>query len=378
LAPASVQDLPDSVRGAPASIGGYSPTSIGGLPLHTRSLTVSLRAAANGRWLARGDVIDLRKNGFVPTSYDIQPAGVIHSMSIELDLDPTSLCMEAIRVEQPFIAVESSEATRGECCRDPAPRLLELAGECLDDAFPAKLSAKFGGPLGCSHLLTLFQLMASALPHAAEFERARSERDGTRHAEGDRFFRRAVFVDGMRREDGRIDVAVALSDSMTRPYSPGTHSLTRVERFHEVKIAATVDRKRFGFDALEILERIRDADSLESVEWNDRSATFDSFVDSPVLPGLAKRIFGLTGDDPSLRAIQDALLMFAPGFIQVIAAQMDLYFEERARAQEQGTEPEVARLGGNPGACYMWREGGPSMSLRETLESRGRGEDESR
>lgn len=368
MAPDSVQGLPGSVRDSPASIGG--------LPLHTRSLTVSLRAAANGRWLARGDVIDLRKNGFVPTSYDIQPAGVIHSMSIELDLDPTSLCMEAIRVEQPFIAVESSEATRGECCRDPAPRLLELAGECLDDAFPAKLSAKFGGPLGCSHLLTLFQLMASAIPHAAEFERARFERDGTRHAEGDRFFRRAVFVDGMRREDGRIDVAVALSDSMTRPYAsdaPDTHSLTRVERFHEVKIAATVDRKRFGFDTLEILERIRDADSLEAVDWNDRSATFDSFVDSPVLPGLAKRIFRLTGDDPSLRAIQDALLMFAPGFIQVIAAQMDLFFEERARARAQGTEPEVARLGGNPGACYMWREGGPVAKATFAMDDQASG-----
>ena len=33
--------------------------------------------ADDGRWHARGDVIDLRKNGFVPSSYDIQPAGVI-------------------------------------------------------------------------------------------------------------------------------------------------------------------------------------------------------------------------------------------------------------------------------------------------------------
>jgi len=362
LAPDSVQGLPDAGRSAPAPIAG--------LPLHTRSLTVSLRVAANGRWLARGDVIDLRKNGFVPTSYDIQPAGVIHSMSIELELDPASLRMDAVRVEQPFVAVEPSEATRGECCRDPAPRLVDLEGECLDDEFPTKLSAKFGGPRGCSHLLTLFQLMASAIPHAAAIEHDRAERDGTHHAEGDRFFRRAVFVDGSRRDDQRIDVSVAFSDSVTRPWTPDAHSLTRVERFHEVRIAATVDRKRFGFDALQVLERMRDADSLESVEWNDRTPAFASFVGTPVLPGLAKRIFGLTADDPSLAAIRDALLMFAPGFIQVIAAQMDLYFEERARAREQGTEPEVARLGGNPGACFMWREGGPIAKATFAMDER--------
>ncbi len=344
-----------------------------GLPLHTRSLTVWVRPMASGRWLARGDVIDLRKNGFVPSSYDVQPAGVIHSMSIELDLDPASLRMEGIRVEQPFVAVERSEATRGECCRDPAPRLVELTGECLDDDFPAKLSAKFGGPRGCSHLLTLFQLMASAIPHAAAIEHARVERDETRHAEGDRFFRRAVFVDGMRREDQRIDVSVAFSDSVTRPWAPDAHSLTRVERFHEVRIAATVDRTRFSFDALEVLERIRDADSLESVEWNDRTGVFASFVGTPVLPGLAKRIFGSTEDDASLAAIRDALLMFAPGFIQVIAAQMDLTFEERARSRDPGTRPEVARLGGNPGACFMWREGGPIAKATVAMDEQGHG-----
>jgi hypothetical protein len=84
---------------------------------------------ADGRWLARGDVMDLRKNGFVAATYDLQPAGVIHSMSIELDLDPRSLVIEAMRVEQPFIAVEASPETSGECCRDPAPRLQALVGE---------------------------------------------------------------------------------------------------------------------------------------------------------------------------------------------------------------------------------------------------------
>ena len=137
----------------------------------------------------------------------------------------------------------------------------------------------------------------------------------------------------MMTPDRRVRRVLGFGDAAL---DPDAHSLTRVERFHEVRIAATVDRKRFGFDAFEVLERIRDAESHESVEWNDRTATFASCVGTPVLPGLAKRIFGLTEGDASLAAIRDALLMFAPGFIQVIAAQMDLYFEERARAREQG------------------------------------------
>lgn len=338
------------------------PAAAEGLPLHTRSLTVSLRRVSEDRWLARGDVIDLRKNGFVPSSYDIQPAGIIHSMNIELDLDPETLRIESIRVEQPFVAVEASEITRGECCRDPAPRLLALAGERLDDAFPAKLSARFGGPLGCSHLLTLFQLMASTVPHAAALEHARAARDGTRPPIGERFFRRAVFVDGLRRADGRIDVSVQLSDSVTRPLAPAMKTLDRIERFHEVKIGATVERSRFRLDRLTIDERSRDAASLAEVAWVDRGERFASLVDAPIIPGLAKRIFGLVDGDPTLRAVQDALLMFAPGFLQIIAAQMDLYFEEHAQARARGEDPgrpDIANIGGNTGACYMWRVDGP-------------------
>ena len=49
-----------------------------GLPLHTRSLTVAIHRDSQALWHARGDVIDLRKNGFVPSNYDLQPSGIIH------------------------------------------------------------------------------------------------------------------------------------------------------------------------------------------------------------------------------------------------------------------------------------------------------------
>lgn len=339
-----------------------------GLPLHTRSLTVSIRPMASGHWLARGDVIDLRKNGFVPSSYDVQPSGIIHSMNIELELDPERLSIDAIRVDQPYVAVEPSVASQGECCRDPAPRLLELAGERLDDAFAKKLSARFGGPLGCSHLLTLFQLMASSVPRAAAIERARAARDGTRPAVDERFFRRSVFVDGFEVDETTNDVSVQLADTVIRPYTADSSSFQRLELSHEVKTFASVDRKRMSIDRFVVRERERTAQTLIDAEWRDRSPHFESIVGTPVVPGLAGRIFAKTRGDEALHVVQDNLLMLAPGFIQVLAAQMEPQFAERLRAMRDGRAPQaVDALGGQTGACYMWREGGPLATSREAF-----------
>ena len=144
--------------------------NVHGRPLHTRSLTIIISRKSDSVWHARGDVIDLRKHSFVPLIDDIQPAGVIHMMSIDLDFDSKTLRIEEIAVDQPFVAIESSAATGGDCCRDPASLLLDLRGEVFDRTFTKRLSAVFGGRLGCSHLLTLFQLMASTIPRAVRAE----------------------------------------------------------------------------------------------------------------------------------------------------------------------------------------------------------------
>ena len=65
--------------------------AIAGHPLHTRSLTLVISQREDGGWAARGDVIDLRKVGFVPMMAELQPAGIIHQMSIELGVDRTTL-----------------------------------------------------------------------------------------------------------------------------------------------------------------------------------------------------------------------------------------------------------------------------------------------
>jgi hypothetical protein len=335
----------------------------GGLPLHTRSLTISISRESESLWRARGDVIDLRKNGFVPSSYDIQPAGIIHSMNIEIAFDPQSLTMERISVDQPFVAIEASESTDGECCRDPAPRLLDFEGDRLDRDFTKRLSAHFGGPLGCSHLLTLFQLMASTSPHAARLEQERAARENTIMRIGEPFLRRSLFIDGHVGDDGCIDVAIQLADTHSRPLAGGPESFTqRLERSHEWKILARVERKRYQLESLSVNERERRFETLATAQWKSHDEFVSSLVGVPLIPGMAGRIFRLFDDSESRLPLRDALLQFAPGFIQIIAALMDDYFKERSAkernpnsAGSDAAEPQMTSLGGNQNSCYMWR-----------------------
>ncbi len=345
-------------------------TRAGGVPLHTRSLSVYLEQTAAGHCRVRGDVIDLRKNGCVPSVDDVQPAGIIHMMKIELDLEPESLRMTRVEVDQPFVAVEPSKATGGECCRDPAPRLVALAGETLDPGFTRRLSAAFGGALGCSHLLTLFQLIASTAPRALALERARAEREGTQTAPGSRFFRRSAYVDGALAPGGALDVVIQLADTHTRPPAPGIRGLERLVRAHDVKCFAGVERKRFQLERLAVRERSRSPEDADAAAWLDHDARVAPLVGHPMIPGMAGRIFALLGADAAMRPVQDALLQLAPGFIQITAALMSPELRRRsaeAIAAEPDT-PSVEGIGGMPDSCYMWRrDSAYAISRREIV-----------
>ncbi|MGH7288850.1 MAG: DUF2889 domain-containing protein, partial [Myxococcota bacterium] len=67
-----------------------------GQPLHTRSLVVELLHAERGRVRVEAVILDLRKQGFVPTGGDLQSAGFIHHMQLRLELDPAQLRIERL------------------------------------------------------------------------------------------------------------------------------------------------------------------------------------------------------------------------------------------------------------------------------------------
>ncbi|NRA03611.1 MAG: DUF2889 domain-containing protein [Myxococcales bacterium] len=343
-----------------------------GHPLHTRSLTLVVTKREDGRWRARGDVIDLRKSSFVPMQDDLQPSGIVHQMSIEASVDPASRRLEALQTEQPFVAIEPSETSGGECCRDPAPRLQALVGDTLDAGFAKRLNGVFGGRLGCSHLLTLFRLMASGLVRAFELESALSLESRRARRPGERLFRRAAFVDGFQRPDESLELAVQLSDLHTRPAAEVELPLERLADQFEVRLLAKVQQPAFAISELRAAVRRRSARTFSDAEWQDASARLGELEGSSLGAGFARTLFEVVGRDPVDAPLLDALLQIAPGHIQVLAAISERWLHAiasgagAAALRSDGDAPAVAALGGMPDSCYMWRSDGPLHAIRST------------
>lgn len=331
---------------------------------------MTVHTAPEGRWAARGDIIDLRKCSFVPMMSDLQPAGIIHHMTIELRFDPEARRIESLEVSQPHIAIEASEASGGECCRDPAPRLQALVGEVLDGGFAGRLAAEFGGPRGCSHLLTLFQLMASALPCAADDEEALQRAHDAPRPTGDRLFQRSVFMDGHETPEGEVDLGVQLVDFHMRPPQLVATSLDRLAAQRDARVYARIATQTLAISELRASVRRRSGDNLATARWHDRSSELAALVGPPIIPGLARRIFGALGQTPEDRLLTDAMLQLAPGYIQVLATLMERWFTGQSAESDEdplsqeSTEVSVGAIGGLPNSCYMWRDGGRLGALR--------------
>jgi hypothetical protein len=353
------------------------PLSIAGVPLHTRSLTIVAALRDDRRWDVRGDIIDLRKCGFVPMTQDIQPAGIIHHMTIRQVVDPESLRIDSLETEQPHVAIEPSERTGGECCRDPAPRLLALRGEVMDETFAGKLSRQFGGALGCSHLLTLFFGMAAALPRAIAHEREVVSRHREKRHVGERLFWRSIFVDGYEIDGGAIDLSVQLSDVHSRPYETVETPLERLDRQEEVRAVARIEPPSFTVSRLRAAERLRELPSVADAEWHELGEELAPLLGRPIVPGFSSRVRDLLGGRGDRALVRDALVQMAPGHIQVLAAITDRWFarprmDATARAAGGGgaEAPPVGAIGGMVNSCYMWREGSPLIAERDRALAR--------
>jgi len=339
-----------------------------GLPLHTRTLTVEAFRCAGDRVRVDGVILDLRKCGFVPTGGDLQTAGFIHHMQLSLEVDAASARIERLDSAQPTVAFEANPQTGGDSCRDPAPRLQALVGERLDAGFVRRLGAAFGGALGCSHLLTLAQLMGASVPRflAAAPELAA-------RAVGERIAKRALFVDGFERGDGALEVALQLSEFVTRPQTAVVWPLDRLARQHEVRVLARLDAGVSRLEAIDAVERERDGASLAAAPWRSRSDAVAALAGGPALRGMASRVLAQLGGEAADAPLRDALLNLAPGVIQCLAALSHrLVAHFAGGAPPPGRIPRELSVGGYPDSCYMWRSDGPLARSRATADPRER------
>lgn len=338
--------------------------SVTGHPVHTRSLEVEVDQAEDGRIRAGGRILDLRKHGFVPTGGDLQMSGFIHNMMVDAWVDPETRVLEVIEPTQPVVAFESSPRIGGESCRDTAHHLRDLAGERLDDGFAKKLSQRFGGPLGCSHLLTLTHLLASTLRGALDLEAVVAKTSPPREP-GERIFKRSLVVDGFEQDDGaRMALTLQQNDVLTTPFGLVESPLDRFRRQHEVRVLAHVDMQTMTFADITGEERTRDRERLVGPRWESRADSLAPFAGQSALSGLAASLMSHFGDDPAHRALLDVMLNFAPGLIQCMAA-MAHRIVEKSQSDEPDAlgGPSIVQLGGQADSCYIWRAGGPGQRM---------------
>jgi len=321
-------------------------------PLHTRLVEVELLGAAAGSYRTRGTIVDLRKRGFVPLAGELQNAGFIHHMRLDLEIDAARRRVERVDVAQPYVAFEAGERTGGDCCRDPAGRLQALMGTTLDASFARRASEHFGGPLGCSHLLTLAQTIGRCLPSALDREEALRASGAVPRRDGERIFKRALFVDGLQAGEKGVEIAVQLSDLHTAPVDAIRQAIDRLELQEEVRGCARIALEGFAIESLEAVERRRRQEELAEGRWRDRAAALEGLRGRRVLPGLGSALFRAFGERPEERLLLDALLHLAPGFVQCVAALTD------TSGPRTGPPPAYATSGGGSDACYMWRRGG--------------------
>jgi hypothetical protein len=330
---------------------------VGGHPLHSRSLSVTLAARGDGRADVHGVVLDLRKRGFVPVGSDLQPSGIVHLMQLGAVVDPATGRLESVAAAQPNVAFEAAAVTEGESCRDPIGNVQQLAGETCDTGWSKRVSAAMGGPRGCSHLLTLVQLVGSTVATALAADRERFGPAPTRRP-SERIFRRDVIVDGHERGPGSLALALQTTDLHYAPAPPVAPSMARFAGEHEIRGLVEVDFARYAIAGLHLAERRRDVATLETAAWTDRDDVARDLVGLSLARGAAGALLARLGDAPQDRPILDGLLMLAPALIQCVAALSDGWPALAASGRW------VVGMGGHPDSCYMWRAGGALQRAR--------------
>jgi hypothetical protein len=339
--------------------------SVAGHPLHTRSLTVRAIQRSDGKHDLHGAILDLRKCGFVPVAGFLQSSGIVHHMTLDGAVDPGTRILEHFDGAQPTRAFDPSALTEGECCSDPLPRLATLAGQRLDQSFVAALRDVFGGALGCSHLLTLAQLLTSAVSHSLDWDARQPEAKRTRRP-GERVFQRAVEIDGYALADGRIQVAVQLTDLHFVAAPAVAVPMAQFGAQSEVRISAVVDlANEMALGSLKGFVRARDYGQIETARFVDRSDELQFLDGQNIMGGISKRLLERFGDQTGDRPFLDALLMMAPGYLQCLASLSERWPEDAK------SKPSLLGVMGRPNSCYMWREGGPVQRAGEAEEVEG-------
>lgn len=323
-----------------------------GVPIHTRSLSVTLSQTEGRDAAFAAYVLDLRKRGFVPVAGDLQGTGIIHHMQLAGAIDPSARRITRISAHMPTVAFEASVASEGESCRDLAGRVDDLAGTAIDGSWARALGGQIGGPAGCSHVLTLAQLLGPTAAWALDQD-ARLLRAPVRVA-GERIFRRDVTIDGYE-HGGDLYLTLQLNDLHLAPTPPGGTAADRFAAQLELRASTRLTMVDMSVAEIALAERRRTGADFETAVWRERPDRASPLLGASLRSGISGRLlqqFQEAGDD---RPLLDALLMLAPATVQCIASFIDTWTQVPWMRPGAASNGET---GGHPDSCWMWRRDG--------------------
>jgi len=334
--------------------------NLSGHPLHTRLQTVAARRDAAGTVVVEAGHLDLRKRGFVPVGADLQASGIVHDMSLRATLDPQLACLRDVETAMRTPAFERSELTRGETCRDVAGRHPALESLPLDGGTSRAIAGAMNGVRGCSHILALTQLAASTIRYALDGD------TGWDRGPERRLFHRTLVIDGSQPADRVIEIAVQLNDLFFAPAAPVANPMDRFARQYELRLLARIDLDGVVVRGLELAERRRGREDLDTAGWRRRDADVAGLLAAPFFGGFAARVFAHFPQPERDRPLIDGLLALAPAFIQICAC-----FSEDWPSRCMAVDTLVG-IGGIPDACYMWRRDGALHASRKRSDPLGK------
>ncbi len=325
-------------------------------PIHTRTLDVEVSDTGDGAWLARGELVDLRKSGFVPVAGDLQMSGLLHHMRVRARFDPGTGVVEEIGAEQPAVAFESSSLSCGESCRDPVERIRALTGTTLGSGFSGRLNEAIGGPRGCTHVLTLSHLVGTTLSDlvAGEHSPPAMERRAS-----ERIFARSLSFDASLRSDSELEIAVQLTDLHFAPAAQIARPMERFAKQVEVRAAATVELGDLALRGLQVAQRQRALAELESARWISLAEEVAPFVGQPVARGMRKRVLERFEGTAEGAPVVAVLLNLAPAVFQCVASLSKPWPALAAR------DSSLIFAGGPVDSCFMWRREGALARVKE-------------
>ncbi|MCW5890344.1 MAG: DUF2889 domain-containing protein [bacterium] len=326
----------------------------GGEPVHVRAQSVTATLAPDGTLDVRGSLLDLRTRGFLPVGGSMQGMGIIHHMELAWTVDAAAGTVVGWRPVQPTVAFEATAETGGESCRDPLGRLTALGATPLGRPLSAALREQIGGPLGCSHLVTLGLFMDAAL-RAGLARRP----PGAAHAAPRPLWRRDVVFDAHEETAGRVAVAVRLADLDWNDAPADALAPERFARLHELAARVDADLWPGTLAAITGAERLRTAARFTAEPWTDRATLLAPLAGIGLARGAAAAIATGLGDGPEAAPWRDALAMLPPALVQCRAAHPDAW-HEKVRATPR--HPGLTAL---PDSCFMWRRDGALERIRQ-------------